>query len=171
LPISRVPLNVEESIIKLSYIVKPMSERRSRKERSLRRVQYAALPYRANGKSDLKVMLVTSRATRRWIIPKGWPVNGMPPHRVAAKEAFEEAGVVGKVSKRPIGTFPYDKVLKGGATTNCYVHVFALRVKRQHKRWLEKRERQVDWYTPAEAALFVQEPQLRRIIRRFAKRH
>jgi 8-oxo-dGTP pyrophosphatase MutT (NUDIX family) len=148
-----------------------MTERRAGKARTARQIQYAALPYRATRKSELKVMLVTSRSTRRWIIPKGWPVSGMPPHRVAAKEAFEEAGVVGKVSKRPIGTFPYDKVLKGGTTTNCHVHVFPLRVKRQYKQWLEKRERQVDWYTPAEAALFVREPQLRRLIRRFAKRH
>lgn len=144
-----------------------MSER---KKSSSRHIQYAALPYRAKGKSELEVMLVTSRATRRWIIPKGWPKSGMPPHRVAAKEAFEEAGVVGRVSKRPIGSFPYDKVLKEGATASCSVQVFALRVSRQHKHWPEKRERQVEWYTPSEAARFIREPHLRRIIRKFAKR-
>lgn len=109
-----------------------MSERRQSKTSSSRRVQYAALPYRANGNFELEVMLVTSRVTHRWIIPKGWPEGGMPPHRVAAKEAFEEAGVLGKVSKRPIGSFPYDKVLKDGATASCRVQVFALRVTRQH---------------------------------------
>ncbi len=145
-----------------------MSERRQRT--SSRHIQYAALPYRAKGKSELEIMLVTSRTTRRWIIPKGWPESGIPPHRVAAKEALEEAGVVGKVSRRPIGSYPYDKVLKGGAIASCRVQVFALRVTSQHKHWPEKRARQIEWCTPAEAALFVREPQLRRIIRKFTKR-
>ncbi len=69
-----------------------------------RRIQYAALPYRAKGKSVLEVMLITSRDTRRWIIPKGWPKHGLPPHATAAEEAFEEAGVVGKITERPIGS-------------------------------------------------------------------
>ena len=115
-------------------------------------------------------MLVTSRGTRRWIIPKGWPKSGMPPHGVAAEEAFEEAGVAGKVSKRSIGSYSYDKILKKGDTAICSVQVFALRVTRQHKKWPEKHQRQSKWYTPAKAARFVQEPYLRRIIRNFAKR-
>ena len=147
-----------------------MSERRQRSYSSSRRTQYAALPYRANGKSQLEVLLVTSRTTRRWIIPKGWPESGVPPHRVAAKEALEEAGVLGKVSRRPIGSFPYIKVLKDGATARCRVQVFALRVTRQRKQWPEKRARRAQWYAPADAALSVQEPQLQRIIRKFAKR-
>jgi 8-oxo-dGTP pyrophosphatase MutT (NUDIX family) len=141
-----------------------------KKPASSRHVQYAALPYRSNGKSELEVMLVTSRGTRRWIIPKGWPKSGMPPHGVAAEEAFEEAGVAGKVSKRSIGSYSYDKILKKGDTAICNVQVFALRVTRQHKKWPEKHQRQSKWYTPAEAARFVQEPYLRRIIRNFAKR-
>jgi len=84
---------------------KRTSERR--KPKSSRQVQYAALPYRAKGKSKMEIMLVTSRGTRRWIIPKGWPKRGMPPYDTAAKEAFEEGGVIGKVSKRPIGSYPY----------------------------------------------------------------
>ena len=91
---------------------KRTSERR--KPQSSRQIQYAALPYRAKGKSQLEIMLVTSRGTRRWIIPKGWPKRGMPPYDTAAKEAFEEAGVIGKVRKRPIGSYPYDKILEKG---------------------------------------------------------
>jgi 8-oxo-dGTP pyrophosphatase MutT (NUDIX family) len=147
---------------------KRTSERRNSK--SSRQVQYAALPYRAKGKSQVEIMLVTSRGTRRWIIPKGWPKRGMPPYDTAAREAFEEAGVIGKVSKRPIGSYPYDKILGEGNKTSCRVQVFALRVARQHKRWPEKRERQVRWYPPAEAARFVRDPHLRRIIRKFTKR-
>jgi 8-oxo-dGTP pyrophosphatase MutT (NUDIX family) len=64
---------------------------------STRPIQYGALPYRET-KSGVEILLVTSRGTRRWIIPKGWPQSGTPPHRAAAQEAFEEAGVVGKIS-------------------------------------------------------------------------
>ena len=93
------------------------------------------------------------------------------PYDTAAKEAFEEAGVIGKVSKRPIGSYPYDKILEKGDKTSCRVQVFALRVTHQRKRWPEKRERKVRWYPPAEAARFVRDPHLRRIIRKFTKRH
>ncbi len=148
-----------------------MKKRKSERPPTARRqIQYAALPYRAKGKSDLQVMLVTSRGSRRWIIPKGWPKRGIPPHDTAAKEAFEEAGVIGKVSRRPIGSYPYDKILRKGDTASCRVHVFTLRVTRQLKSWPEKHERQIAWYTPDEAARFVREPHLRRIIRKLAKR-
>jgi 8-oxo-dGTP pyrophosphatase MutT (NUDIX family) len=147
---------------------KRVTERR--KPAGDRRVQYAALPFRSNGESKLEIMLVTSRGTRRWIIPKGWPKRGMPPYETAAKEAFEEAGVLGKVSKRSIGSYPYEKILKKGDTANCRVEVFALRVTRQSKSWPEKRERRIMWYPPAEAVRCVREPHLRRIIRNFVKR-
>jgi 8-oxo-dGTP pyrophosphatase MutT (NUDIX family) len=125
---------------------KRTSERR--RPKSSRQVQYAALPYRANDKSQLEIMLVTSRGTRRWIIPKGWPKRGMPPHDTAAREAFEEAGVVGKVKKRPIGSYPYDKIMDKGDKASCRVRVFALRVTRQHKHWPEKHQRKIGWYPP-----------------------
>jgi 8-oxo-dGTP pyrophosphatase MutT (NUDIX family) len=141
-----------------------------KKSAAARPIQYAALPYRSTGKSDVEIMLVTSRGTRRWIIPKGWPKSGLPPHDTAAEEAFEEAGVVGKISRRPIGTYLYEKFFKKGDTAICKVEVFALEVARQHKKWPERQERQVEWYSPAEAARVVQEPHLRRIIRSFAKR-
>ena len=147
---------------------KRTSERR--KPQSSWQIQYAALPYRAKGKSQLEIMLVTSRGTRRWIIPKGWPKRGTPPYDTAAKEAFEEAGVIGKVRKRPIGSYPYDKILEKGDKASCRVQVFALRVTHQRKRWPEKRERKVRWYPLAEAARFVQDLHLRRIIRKFSKR-
>jgi 8-oxo-dGTP pyrophosphatase MutT (NUDIX family) len=147
---------------------KRASERR--KSKSRRQVQYAALPYRAKGKSKLEIMLVTSRGTRQWIIPKGWPKRGIPPYKTAAKEAFEEAGVLGKVSKRSIGSYPYNKIIKKGRTASCRIQVFALRVTRQHKRWPEKRERRIRWYRAAEAVRFIRSSHLRRIIRKFAKR-
>jgi 8-oxo-dGTP pyrophosphatase MutT (NUDIX family) len=134
-----------------------------------RHIQYAALPYRRNSKSELEVMLVTSRETRRWIIPKGWPKSGMRPYDTAAEEAFEEAGVAGKVKKRPIGSYSYEKILKKGDAANCNVQVFALRVTRQHKNWPEKDQREIEWCRPAKAVRFVKEQYLRRIILNFAK--
>ena len=131
------------------------------------RVQYAALPYRQRGDGSLEVMLVTSRETRRWVIPKGWPMKGRKPHASAAREALEEAGLVGRVGKTPIGTYHYDKRLKGGDAVPCSVDVFPLEVKSQRKRWPEQKERSVRWFAPGEAAEAVQESELRDIIRNF----
>ncbi len=115
-------------------------------------------------------MLVTSRDRRRWIIPKGWPKSGMAPQDTAAEEAYEEAGVIGKITERPIGSYSYEKMLKRGHTALCNVSVFALEVTSQRKKWPEMKERRVEWYRPAKATKFVRERHLRRIIRRFAKR-
>jgi 8-oxo-dGTP pyrophosphatase MutT (NUDIX family) len=139
----------------------------NKKSGSARAIQFAALPYRAKGKSELEVMLITSRDTGRWIIPKGWPKSGIPPHDAAAEEAFEEAGIAGEISEQPIGSYSYKKLMKNGNATRCSVQVFALRVTRQHKRWPEKRERKIKWYGPDDAIRFVHEPYLRRIIRNF----
>jgi 8-oxo-dGTP pyrophosphatase MutT (NUDIX family) len=141
----------------------------SRKSIARGRVQYAALPYRLNGNSRPEVMLVTSRETRRWIIPKGWPQKGKAPHRSAAREAFEEAGVVGAIRRRSIGSFSYEKRLKKGALVECEVLVFALRVKGQNDKWPERKEREVKWLSARAAAKAVREPQLGEIIRCLAR--
>jgi 8-oxo-dGTP pyrophosphatase MutT (NUDIX family) len=142
----------------------------SRKRRSAKRVQYAALPYRRNGKSPTEVLLVTSRETGRWIIPKGWPAKGKPPHKSAAREAREEAGVIGSVKRRPLGVFSYKKRLKSGKVVACEVQVFALKVKRQAARWLEKGERKLKWLPRAKAAKKVGDDVLGTIIRTLHKR-
>jgi 8-oxo-dGTP pyrophosphatase MutT (NUDIX family) len=101
-----------------------------RKITAARRVQYGALPYRLAVGSRPQFMLVTSRETRRWIIPKGWPKKGKSPHHSAAREAFEEAGVVGAVARRSVGSFTYEKRLKNGGAVVCEVRVFPLQVRR-----------------------------------------
>ena len=116
--------------------------------RIAKRVQYGALPYRVNSGSRAEIMLVTSRDTRRWIIPKGWPKKGKSPHHSAAREAFEEAGVVGAVGRRSVGSFSYEKRLKDGAMVECEVRVFPLQVKRQSKEWPEMQERRSDGSRP-----------------------
>ena len=145
--------------------------RSSSRSGSARRVQYGALPYRVSNSSGAKFMLVTSRETRRWIIPKGWPKKGQSPRRLAAREAFEEAGVIGAIGKRALGSFSYEKRLKNGKMIECKVRVFPLEVKRQRKQWPEKQERKVRWLTAAEAAKKVREPMLSRIIRRLGRRY
>jgi len=123
-----------------------------------------------NGHARPQVMLVTSRETRRWIIPKGWPHKGKAPHRSAAREAFEEAGVIGAVSRQSVGSFSYEKRLKKGAVVACDVLVFALEVKRQSREWPEKKQRKVKWLSARVAAKTVQDPELGKIIRRLARR-
>jgi 8-oxo-dGTP pyrophosphatase MutT (NUDIX family) len=114
-------------------------------------------------------MLVTSRQARRWIIPKGWPHKGQTPYRSAANEAFEEAGVVGVVRRRSLGSFSYEKQLKKGRVVECVVRVYALKVKRQTVEWPEKSMRAVKWLSPRAAAKMVREPMLRKIILRLAR--
>jgi 8-oxo-dGTP pyrophosphatase MutT (NUDIX family) len=142
----------------------------SRKRRTAKRVQYAALPYRRKGKAPTEVLLVTSRETGRWIIPKGWPAKGKPPHKSAAREAREEAGVVGSVKRRSLGVFSYQKRLKSGKVVACEVQVFALKVKRQEARWLEKGERKLKWLPRTKAAKKVGDDVLGTIIRALHKR-
>src|SRR3974377_1744448 len=98
-----------------------------------RRLQYGALPYRVSHGSRTEFMLVTSRETRRWVIPKGWPKKGKSPHRLAAREAFEEAGVTGAIGRRSVGSFSYEKRLKNGGGVKGGGGVFSLGGKRPNK--------------------------------------
>jgi 8-oxo-dGTP pyrophosphatase MutT (NUDIX family) len=134
-------------------------------------IQYAALPYRVNANARTEVLLITSRQTRRWIIPKGWPHKDKDkaPHRSAAREAFEEAGVIGAVGRRSIGSFSHDKRLKNGGVVTCKVLVFPLKVDRQDKEWPEKEERQLRWLSAHRAAKTVKHPKLSEIIGRLAR--
>ena len=135
------------------------------KKQDAARRQYAALPYR-KGPDGVEVMLVTSRETRRWIIPKGWPLKRRKPHAAAEREAYEEAGVVGEIAKQAIGSYSYDKRLKVGAAVTCQVDVFPLEVRKQLKKWPEQAQRDGRWFKPDEAARAVQEPELGDLIRR-----
>ena len=103
------------------------SKPRRRKRRQTVRVQYGVLPYRFSQDAALEILLVTTRGTRRWIVPKGWPIKGLRPPKSAAREAFEEAGVTGRIGAKPIGFFAYDKLRdEAGGTTICEVKVYPL---------------------------------------------
>jgi 8-oxo-dGTP pyrophosphatase MutT (NUDIX family) len=129
-------------------------------------IQYAALPYRVSGET-LEILLITSRRTRRWIIPKGWPTEGHQPSMCAALEALEEAGVSGVIEKNAIGHYQYLKQFKMGVSVPCKVDVFALKVTRERRTWAERNQRERRWCTVAEAAAAVDEPQLRLTILKF----
>jgi 8-oxo-dGTP pyrophosphatase MutT (NUDIX family) len=103
--------------------------------------QYGALPFEWSREGDLKVMLVTTRGRKRWLIPKGWPIRGLEPHESAAREAFEEAGLVGRIHPEAVGSFEYVKRLRVGLKVKCVVKVFPLHVDHQRPSWLEKGER------------------------------
>jgi 8-oxo-dGTP pyrophosphatase MutT (NUDIX family) len=141
-----------------------------KKKASVKRVQYAALPYRRSGDSRTQIMLVTTRASGRWVIPKGWPKKHKTPSATAASEAREEAGVVGKVGRDSIGTYSYKKRLKSGAIIACEVRVFPLKVKRQQKRWPERGEREIQWFSRAKAAKAVRSSGLGEIIRSLSRK-
>jgi 8-oxo-dGTP pyrophosphatase MutT (NUDIX family) len=94
-------------------------------------------------------MLLTSRETRRWVIPKGWPMPGRKPCQVAKQEAFEEAGLIGKlVSKEPVGSYHYTKILPSNQQLLIEVLVFLLQVEYQLEDWPEKSQRETRWFEP-----------------------
>ncbi|MET3664825.1 NUDIX hydrolase [Caulobacter sp. 1776] len=132
-----------------------------------KRRQVAALPWRGEGEA-LRILLVSSRETRRWVIPKGWPMKDKTNFAAAAQEAYEEAGLDGVIAETAIGEYEYLKKLKSGAARLVKVDVFPLRVTGEHDTWPEKGQRTLEWMTPVEAALVVQEPALRDLIARFA---
>lgn len=137
-----------------------MSKRRHRK------IQFAALPYR-QGEAGLEVLLITSRETKRWVIPKGWPMKDKKPYEAAAQEAFEEAGLKGEVGRRAVGVYHYDKRLKNGSEKPVEVQVFPLKVEQERDAWPEQDERTRRWFAPAEAAAGVDEPELKALIAAF----
>lgn len=130
--------------------------------------QFAALPTRKIEGDEREVLLVTSRETRRWIIPKGWPMPGRTPAEVAEREAFEEAGIRGKVVRKPIGRYDYWKRLEDSLRL-VRVEVFRMKVSRLLKVWPEAGSRQRAWFPLDIAAELVEEPGLQAILRELAE--
>lgn len=128
--------------------------KKKRKKRTYK--QYAALPYTVQD-GELLVMLVTSRETGRWVIPKGWPKKNLKPCDTAAAEAFEEAGIRGEIARKSIATFTYSKRMTGGKRRQCTVDVFLLAVHDLLEDWPEKGQRKREWKTPGQAAMDVAE--------------
>ena len=133
----------------------------------------ATLCWRASHKTApvLEVLLITSLNSKRWILPKGWPEPELTAAESAAREAFEEAGITGKISAQPVGTYHYLKEKKDGGGVPCRVEVFALAVTKQAHDWPEKGARDVAWLPLDQAAARVGEPGLRQVLKDFRKNH
>ncbi|AZO12629.1 MULTISPECIES: NUDIX hydrolase [unclassified Mesorhizobium] len=130
------------------------------------RLQVAALPWR-EGEDGVEIMLITSRDTGRWVLPKGWPEAREPLCEAAAREAGEEAGLRGTISHFEAGRYFYGKVLASGEEVPCEVLVFPLKVERIADRWKERRARTRKWVGSADAVRMVNEPDLCHIIANF----
>ena len=128
-------------------------------------VQYAALPWRMKD-GALEILLITS-SSGRWIIPKGWPMEGKAPHEAAAQEAWEEAGVRGEAGARAVGVFHTDKVRRSGNIKRLEVQVFPLAVTEMAASWPEATRRQRRWAPQMEAAALAGDPALSRLIADF----
>ncbi|RCS24529.1 NUDIX domain-containing protein [Phyllobacterium salinisoli] len=129
--------------------------------------QVAALVYRHHD-DRLEVLLITSRGTGRWILPKGWPQVGRTLPQAALREAYEEAGVRGSVSTRVIGSYAYEKTdLPPKTNRGFMVDVFPVHFSHQEKNFPERGERHGEWMTPEEAAERVDEVDLKGILRAF----
>ena len=137
---------------------------RERERKRKRRRQCAALPLAEAGGETL-VMLVTSRETRRWVLPKGWAEKRLALNEAAAKEAFEEGGIVGAAAEA-VGSYHYLKRLPGGRSAPCRVSVFPLCVERLLDDWPERRERERRWFTLVDAAAAVEEADLAALLLR-----
>lgn len=127
-------------------------------------VQYAALPWRRGPSGQIEILLVTSRGTGRWVIPKGWPIKGKTARASAEQEAWEEAGVRGRIAPDSVGAYGYPKDLSAGRVLDVNVDIFPLEVTSESAEWPEKAQRARRWVRASEAAELVAEPELRSAI-------
>jgi len=131
--------------------------------------QYGVLPYRVDAEGKLEILLITSRERGRWVVPKGNPIPFLLNYESAAREAFEEAGVEGRIATMPIGSYRYEKRRQGGGgAAPAIVNLYPLLVTRQADAWPERGQRSLRWFSPAEAAEAVEEPELSVIILSFS---
>lgn len=132
------------------------------------RTQFGAVCWRlakSGAKSGVEVLLITSRDTGRWVIPKGWPIRDMAPEASAAREAWEEAGVEGAADPHCLGLYSYDKGIGPERTPlPCVVAVYGLHVARLASSFPEKDQRRRKWFSPRKAARKVAEPELQALL-------
>jgi 8-oxo-dGTP pyrophosphatase MutT (NUDIX family) len=126
--------------------------------------QVAAIPMRWTRDGELRILMVTSRDTGRWVLPKGWFIDGKTPWRAAEIEALEEAGVTGYISRETLGEYTYDKRMPDGTTIPCSVRVYPMIVDKVKRNWKERRQRRRHWFSPEGAAEAVAEPGLTEIL-------
>lgn len=130
------------------------------------RTQFAALCYRVvDGKTQ--VLLITSRGSGRWIIPRGWPMDSKTPCEAALTEAWEEAGVTGKAYEISLGLYSYSRDIGEEKRVPCVAMVYPVKVKSLARKFPEAGQRKRKWMSPKKAAQAVQEPELAHILKGF----
>ncbi|NND42431.1 MAG: NUDIX hydrolase [Silicimonas sp.] len=130
------------------------------------RTQFGALCWRVVN-DKVQVLLITSRRRKRWILPKGWPMDEATPVEAAQTEAWEEAGVTGKAKSVCLGIYSYIKEMDEGEQLPCVVAVFPVKVKKIRSDWPEKSMRRRKWMSLKEASKAVAEKELADIIAGF----
>lgn len=127
--------------------------------------QIAALPLRWDAKDKISVLLITSRDTGRWVMPKGWEMDGKTPWRAAEIEALEEAGVKGYIGQEMLGTYRYPKIMDDGRIVPCVVRVYPMVVEKLLRDWKERKQRNRKWFSPKAASKRVDEQELADLLR------
>ena len=155
----------------MSFYSKEKMSRKSLKPTFSEQVfqQIGALCYRRKG-SKINILLISSRRSGRWIIPKGWKLDKLNNRKSAALEAWEEAGVQGRVSARRVGAYFYRKKKTEDSYFTCQVKVFSLQVMKMKKNFPEKNQRKQIWVTPAKAINLLMEPELKELVKKFHKK-
>jgi ADP-ribose pyrophosphatase YjhB (NUDIX family) len=133
--------------------------------------QSAAIPYKMDDQGKLVILLVTSRRTRRWIIPKGKVKPRTLPSRSAEHEAFEEAGVLGRIGKQPVGAYWQGDALPSGPEGSLHVQAFALEVTEELPVWDEMHLRKRRWFRLKDALRAIDDLEIRALLRDFAHQH
>ncbi|MGJ8597888.1 MAG: NUDIX hydrolase [Sulfitobacter sp.] len=130
------------------------------------RTQFAALCWRER-RGKVEILLITSRRRKRWIVPKGWPMDGKTPAECALTEAWEEAGVEGKASDACLGVYSYQRLRAGEEDIPCLAMLYPVRVKALKKKFPERKDRRRKWVSRKKAAKMVSERELAKLITGF----
>lgn len=154
----------------ISHALTHYSRGRTQETTTDRPLQTGALPWRMGRKKRIEVLLVTGRRSRRWTIPKGWPIAGKTLAEAAAQEAFEEAGVKGTIDPVPLGSFDHTKQNLPTGLLDVRILVHPLSVDRELAKWPELGERRRKWFSVEEAVKKVDSDELRALIMISAER-
>lgn len=134
--------------------------------KSSARTQFAALCWRRNA-GKVQVLLVTSRRRKRWIVPKGWPMEGKTPAQCAMVEAWEEAGVLGEANDTCLGVYSYERLRGEDDTMPCLALLYPVAVKKLKAKFPEARDRRRKWVSRKKAAKMVKHRELGKLITGF----
>ena len=156
----------EERILVFQNLFRSAERRETLDAESAR--QAGAIPYRVID-GQVVFLIVTSRRTGRWIFPKGAPIEGLSPPEVAAREAFQEAGVEGRIEENPVGSYSTVKV-KGVRRIGLEVDLFPLAVETQHETWPETGQRHRHWVLLSDARRLLSDPVLGELATRLQAR-